>query len=174
MYSSFRLSEDLNLTNKLKEYGIPLSYEYYDPKLELNDLPDILGQKCERVDCSTVALSKLLNRNYDEIFDLQLKYCAELHAGIDQSHIIDLVANGFGYNTFKAFDIRKHSVFTFCINHLSGRFALWHDEHIFAYIDGIIYGTQQYCNEHARDQILQIHLFRELSAVTTTLSEDEL
>ena len=118
----------------LHDKGININFKNYDARTKPElDLPN-LG---EPFDCSTRAFCTVFGVSYDEIFDKQLALSKSMHLMPTNITICREIAKQYGYRFYR-FRFPMNLIKFYALKP-KGRYILNSTDHLFAYIDGVVY-----------------------------------
>ena len=124
-----------SIVGLLHDRGINIKFKKYDPRpeTEFDDTNDLLST----FDCTTRAMCTVFDVPYGEIFDKQLKYAKQFNSATSSNNITIEIAREYGYHLYQ-FKLPMNML-KFYLIRPKGRYIIEIENHLFAYIDGIIY-----------------------------------
>jgi len=117
----------------LHDKGININFKKYDARTFGQVELDSDGS----FDCTTRAMCTVFNIPYDKIFEKQLVLSKATHYMPTSNYITIEIAREYGYHYYE-FKIPMNLI-KFYLMKPTGRYILNMQDHLFAYIDGIVY-----------------------------------
>jgi len=151
-YNFFQSNSDLlEEYNKLKKDNIIIKSLKFENNLFLCHNPSIYinGNKIRQTDCSTRAIATLLDRPWQEIFDMQLELAKKYSVLPHNNEIINTILKSYGYQHEKCeLFVREHKrVVNYILKHPKYKFAFYINHHILAYKNYTLYDDWYYNNK---------------------------
>lgn len=115
---------------------LPIQYGYFDchPNVDDDDDTKIYAAN----DCSVRALCKVTGYDWETIYNKLFKVAREMNAMPDSIRVITKVAGDYGFSKFE--DISCCAA-AFMLTHPVGTYMIELEDHIFAYINGVMYDS---------------------------------
>ena len=133
--------EHFAILDSLAKNGINIKFKRFQPNPMVKLKSDNIDY--DHADCITRAIVRLTNESYDEIFDRQLKLAKIYCLSSDHIDIAKEILKRYNY-FFN--EVRNSTVLSFCITHMTGRYGICTDYHMFAFINGTIYDSFTGCH----------------------------
>ena len=106
-------------------------------KLRHNNIKYKYGKENKRMDCTTRAISRVLNLPYDDVQKMQFELGLKYNYMPNYIPIIEMILiNYYGYTEIKA---KRTYVGKFMYEHKTGRYVISAAGHMIAYINGTWY-----------------------------------
>ena len=131
--------KNISLLKAFKDLNIPIKAKHYEPNPKRKDNKYDGMVIYSRNDCSTRAMSKVLNLPYEKIFDRQCELAKIYYVCYNHMLVLDNIMVEHGYIYKELPEECEQSLLAFMMTHLKGHYMLISEDHAVAYIDGTIY-----------------------------------
>lgn len=123
----------------MKAYNLPVQFKDYNPNPAMFELVCNIktGGEVKRDDCSTRAMSIILQKPYDTILDEQLRLAREHRCSYSLTPIVDKIMRDHDFIGVKCEP--QHMGLIFMLNHPKGSYLIIAAEHVYPLIDGCVY-----------------------------------
>ena len=146
----YKYSDLVEQYNKLKENNFIIKSLKFENSKYLCHFPSIYidGIKTCQADCSTRTIAVLLDRPWQEIFDLQLELAKKYLVSPHDVAITNILLKSHGYHRCKCNYSYKETIIDHILKHPNYKYAFVINHHILAYKNYTLYDDWFYSNKY--------------------------
>lgn len=141
---------------------LPIEYKWFDCHPYLEDHDKVHASN----DCSVRSLCKVTGYDWESVYNKLFKVAKEMKAMPDSIRVITKVAEEYG---FKKFEDISCCAAAFMLTHPNGKYMIELEDHMFAYIDGVMYDSVN--GKVLKKSEIEYEILQDVAAVYYTSEE---